>query len=144
MISSVKYYNAEEAECKRYRLAMIKCQKADWISNSTLNLLNLVQNLIISAGMLIGCLLIAYDVVRGVLTVGDFVLFFTYLDQLYRPLNFFGTYYRMLQTSFIDMENMFDLLDEKVEIQDVPDASDLKITTGRIEFKNVSFHYTPE
>jgi len=40
------------------------------------------------------------------------VLFGTYIVQLYTPLGFFGTYYRMIQTSFIDMENMFDLFNE--------------------------------
>lgn len=44
--------------------------------------------------------------------VGDFVLFGTYIVQLYTPLNFFGTYYRMIQASFIDMENMFELFDQ--------------------------------
>lgn len=54
---------------------------------------------------------------RG-LTVGDYVLFATYIIQLYSPLHFFGTYYRMIQQNFIDMENMFDLLEEKEEVLD--------------------------
>ena len=44
--------------------------------------------------------------------VGDYVLFGTYIIQLYTPLGYFGTYYRMIQSSFIDMENMFDLFNE--------------------------------
>ena len=52
------------------------------------------------------------------LTVGDYVLFSTYIMQLYTPLNWFGTYYRMIQQNFIDMENMFDLLEEKEEVID--------------------------
>lgn len=42
----------------------------------------------------------------GSLTVGDAVLFVTLMTQLYAPLNFFGSYYRMIQQSTIDMENM--------------------------------------
>ncbi|RXG60699.1 ATP-binding cassette sub-family B member 6, mitochondrial [Armadillidium vulgare] len=64
--------------------------------------------------------------------------------QLYTPLNWFGTYYRMIQQSFIDTENMFDLLDEKQEVVDTEIAEDLLLPQGKIEFKNVSFHYTPE
>ena len=52
------------------------------------------------------------------LTVGDYVLFASYINQLYTPLNWFGTYYRMIQQNFIDMENMFELLNETQEVKD--------------------------
>ncbi len=81
---------------------------------------------------------------QGVLTVGDFVLYCTYIIQLYSPLNYFGTYYRMIQQAFIDMENMFDLLEADPEIKDAPNATPIHLTHGQIEFKNVYFHYTPE
>jgi ATP-binding cassette subfamily B (MDR/TAP) protein 6 len=48
--------------------------------------------------------------------VGDYVLFSSYIMQLYQPLNWLGTYYRMIQQSFVDMENMFDLFDEEQEV----------------------------
>lgn len=40
------------------------------------------------------------------------MLFGTYIVQLYTPLNFFGTYYRVIQANFIDMEHMFELFDQ--------------------------------
>jgi ABC-type transport system involved in Fe-S cluster assembly fused permease/ATPase subunit len=45
------------------------------------------------------------------MTVGDTVLFLTLMAQLYGPLNFFGTYYRVIQQYMIDMENLLQLLD---------------------------------
>lgn len=61
----------------------------------TLNILNTIQNVIISGGLLTGSLLCAYMVVtKDELTVGDYVLFASYIIQLYVPLNWFGTYYR--------------------------------------------------
>lgn len=33
-----------------------------------------------------------------------------YLQQLYAPLNYFGSYYRTIQRQLIDMENCFELL----------------------------------
>ena len=53
----------------------------------------------------------------------------------------------MIQQSFIDMENMLDLLKEKQEIKDNPGARNLelqKVNQGTIEFRNVSFSYRPE
>lgn len=46
--------------------------------------------------------------------------------------------------SFVDMENMFELLEENAGIQDVPNAPELVVTGGQIEFRNVSFYYIPE
>lgn len=56
-------------------------------------------------------------VANGSLTVGDAVLFVTLMQQLYAPLNYFGTYYRTIQQYMIDMENMFDLLASAPQIQ---------------------------
>lgn len=71
-------------------------QKAEWVSSASLNLLNTIQNVIITSGLLVGSLLCAWYVVSGEhgLTVGDYVLFASYIIQLYAPLNWFGTYYR--------------------------------------------------
>ncbi len=33
-----------------------------------------------------------------------------WLQQLYAPLNYFGSYYRTIQRQLIDMENCFELL----------------------------------
>jgi ATP-binding cassette, subfamily B (MDR/TAP), member 6 len=64
---------------------------------AALSLLNTMQNLVISGGLLAGSLLCVYLVVnhKG-LSVGDYVLFSSYILQLYVPLNWFGTYYRQI------------------------------------------------
>lgn len=141
---TVKYYGAEQYEVDAYREAILKYQKEEWSALFTLNVLNTSQNFILCAGLLAGSLLCVHDVVHHqVLTVGDFVLFFTYLMDLYMPLNWFGTYYRAIQKNFVDMENMFDLLKEDEEIIDAPGASNLLCQGGKIEFTNVTFGYTP-
>ncbi|KAF6360993.1 ATP binding cassette subfamily B member 6 (Langereis blood group) [Rhinolophus ferrumequinum] len=139
---TVKYYNAERYEVERYQEAIIKYQDLEWKSSASLVLLNQTQNMVIGLGLLAGSLLCAYFVSEQKLQVGDFVLFGTYIIQLYMPLNWFGTYYRMIQTNFIDMENMFDLLKEETEVKDLPGAGPLHFQRGRIEFENVHFSYT--
>ena len=41
------------------------------------------------------------------------------------PLNWLGTLYRVIQESFVNMENMLDLLDEPVDVKDIPNAPNL-------------------
>ncbi|XP_067635780.1 ATP-binding cassette sub-family B member 6 [Eurosta solidaginis] len=140
---TVKYYGAEQYEVEEYRKAIIKYQKEEFLSMLTLNMLNTSQNIILCLGLLCGSMLCVYLVVHHqTLTVGDFVLFFTYLMDLYMPLNWFGTYYRAIQKNFVDMENMFDLLREEQEVFDSPGAVPLQTSGAGVEFSNVTFGYT--
>ena len=77
------------------------------------------------------------------MTIGGFVLANTYLMQLYQPLNVFGFIYREIKQALIDIEEMFNLLDESDEIADAPEARDLAVDGGRIEFDRVAFGYDP-
>lgn len=145
---TVKYYGAEDYEVNSYHDAILKYQKEEFSSIFTLNILNTAQNIIVCVGLLAGSLLCAWMVVYGKgadkLTVGDYVLFATYVIQLYVPLNWFGTYYRQIQKNFVDMENMFDLMKEEQEVIDAPGAPNLSVVRGGIDFSNVSFGYSPE
>ncbi|XP_061383703.1 ATP-binding cassette sub-family B member 6 [Danaus plexippus] len=142
---TVKYYGAETYEVYSYKDAILNYQKEEFKSLLTLSMLNTMQNIIICVGLLTGSLLAISMVVRTYqLTVGDYVLFASYIVQLYVPLNWFGTYYRAIQKNFVDMENMFDLLRVDSDVKDVPGAPDLLIRRGGIEFKHVSFGYGPE
>ncbi|XP_030635947.1 ATP-binding cassette sub-family B member 6 isoform X2 [Chanos chanos] len=139
---TVKYYNAESYEVSRFEDAILKYQVSEWKTNASLALLNQTQNLIIGLGLLAGSLLCAYFVTEGKFKVGDYVLFGTYIIQLYTPLNWFGTYYRMIQNSFIDMESMFKLFTEEKEVKDDVNAGNLLYKLGKVEFENVHFSYT--
>uniref|UniRef100_U5EX21 ATP-binding cassette sub-family B member 6 n=1 Tax=Corethrella appendiculata TaxID=1370023 RepID=U5EX21_9DIPT len=142
---TVKYYGAEQYEVDCYREAILEYQTEEFRSNITLNILNTIQNIIICGGLLAGSLLCAYMVAENKgLTVGDYVLFATYIIQLYVPLNWLGTFYRAIQKNFVDMENMLNLLREEQEIIDAPDAKDLVVHQGGIEFSNVTFSYNPD
>ncbi|TPX50403.1 hypothetical protein SeLEV6574_g00910 [Synchytrium endobioticum] len=141
---TVKYYNAERREVELYDEAMIKYLRADFTSSASLNILNTAQNLIITLGLLVGSLLCAKEVADGLLSTGDFVMFLTYITQLYVPLNWFGTYYRVIQQNFIDMEKMLELFNENTAIQDTVGATQLQIRAGAtIAFEDVFFAYDP-
>lgn len=50
----------------------------------------------------------------------------------------------MIQKNFVDMENMFDLLKEGRDIEDIPNAQNLILKSAQVEFQNVTFSYLPE
>uniref|UniRef100_A0A8C3G5I2 ATP-binding cassette sub-family B member 6 n=1 Tax=Cyclopterus lumpus TaxID=8103 RepID=A0A8C3G5I2_CYCLU len=135
---TVKYYNAENYEVGRFEDAILKYQVSEWKTQASLAFLNQTQNIIIGSGLLAGSLLCAYF-------IGDFVLFGTYIIQLYTPSTVWypttGEKELMIQNSFIDMESMFKLFEEDEEVKDEVNAGSLQYKRGTVEFENVYFSY---
>lgn len=138
---TVKCYSNESYEAERFRSALQDYQKAESKVISSLNMLNMVQNLILAFGTLFTTLLVAGSVVRGDITSSQFVVFVTYLQQVYQPLSMLGTLYRVVQQNLVDTDKLMTLLEEKTEVKDVPGAKDLVVTDGVIEFQDVHFLY---
>ena len=114
------YFSMESWETERYKKSITNFQVDEWKTNASLTLLNIAQCFILNGALFALALYCAWLVWEGELTVGDFVLMGTYFMQLMSPLNWIGTLYRVIQESFINMENMFDLMNEEVEVKDLP------------------------
>ncbi|BDA42838.1 ATP-binding cassette sub-family B member 6, mitochondrial [Coccomyxa sp. Obi] len=138
---TVKCFNNEELEKQKLEEAIINYQKVEYKLMASLNGLNMLQSIIIFSGLIAGLVVCTKGVAEGRLTVGDAVLFITLMQQLYAPLNYFGSYYRTIQQQLIDMENCFDLLGTSPSLTDKPGAKDLVASKCSVEFDNVSFSY---
>jgi len=142
---TVKLYSGEAFERETFRAKILDFQHHEWYSLASLGALNTGQAVVITVGLLSGSMLCAYMVSIKLKTLGDFVLFITYIIQLYSPLNWFGTYFRMIQAALVDMENMLDLLDIEPSVVDKPTAAALVFPKdgggSKIEFDNVHFSY---
>ncbi len=141
---TVKYFNNEAHEAKRFDAALRAYERAAVKSQVTLNMLNLGQAGIIALGLTAVMLLAAYGAAAGTMTVGQFVMANTFLIQLYVPLNFLGFAYREIKQGLVDMEAMFRLLAEQREIADAPDAKPLVVSEGEVRFEDVHFAYRPD
>ena len=138
---TVKYFGNEEHEARRYDRSMERYERAAVLSKSTLSFVNIGQSLIIGIGLTAMLIMTGSGVVDGRFTIGDFTMVTMYLIQLFLPLNFLGFVYREIKQSLIDMEAMFNLLEEQKEIDDLSDAPNLKIPKGEVVFDNVTFGY---
>ena len=141
---TVKYFNAEEREARRYGQAAQAFANAAVRNESSLAWLNIGQSLITNL-MMAGAM--AYTVwgwSRGDFTTGDVVFVNTFLAQLFRPLDMLGWVYRTIRQGLIDMEAMFGIIDTPAEVRDVAHAATLKVEAGHVRFENVHFGYDPE
>lgn len=83
----------------------------------------------------------AYLVIQHQLSLGTMVAFFAYIDKLYNPLRRLVNSSTTVTQSFASMDRVFELLDEKYDIVDSPDAVECREVMGDISFEDVSFTY---
>ena len=141
---TVKYFNAEEREARRYEAAVTAYAKAATVSENSLAWLNIGQSLITNAMLAAGMALVVFGWSTGQFTPGDVVLVSTLLAQLFRPLDLLGMVYRTIRQGVIDMGSMFDLIDTDAEVKDVAGAQPLVVAKGHVRFEDVRFSYDPE
>src|SRR5262249_36804683 len=136
---TVKYFNAEQREARRYDRSMERYEAASVKAYTSLSVLNAGQAAIFTAGLGAAMVLCAYGIAAGTNTIGDFVMINAMMIQLYQPLNFMGMVYREIKQAVIDIETMFTILARAPEIRDRPDARPLEVTHGAIRFEDVTF-----
>ena len=138
---TVKYFNNEAFEARRYDESLEQLRRAALKSQTTLSLLNSGQQLIIAVA-LVAMLWRATDgVVHHRMTLGDLVMINAFMIQLYIPLNFLGVMYREIKQALTDLDKMFALLQRPQEVKDRSEAASLHITQGQVRFEAVSFSY---
>ncbi|HUK05329.1 MAG TPA: ABC transporter ATP-binding protein/permease, partial [Burkholderiales bacterium] len=138
---TVKYFNNEEYEARRYDENLQKYESAAVKNEASLGILNIGQSLIIAVAVTLLMVLAAGGVVSKELTLGDLVLVNGLLIQLYIPLNFLGMVYREIKQALADMDRMFRLLKQDREVEDRPGARSLSATGASVRFENVDFSY---
>ncbi|KAK4033439.1 putative abc heavy metal transporter [Parachaetomium inaequale] len=138
---TVQHNCAVGPETERFRGQVVSYQNAERLVLWSLNGLNLTQSSIFSVGTALLVAVSAYKISKGQQTVSEFVSLIVYFSQLQGPLNFFGTYYTMLQNNLIEAERMLDLFKETSGVVEKPDATKLTNPRGEVEFRDVKFAY---
>jgi ATP-binding cassette subfamily B protein len=141
---TVKYFNNEAFESKRYDQALQQLRRVRIKTQTTLSMLNAGQQLIIATALVLMLWRATQGVADGRMSLGDLVMVNAFMIQLYIPLGFLGVLYREIKQSLTDLDKMFVLLEKEREIADAPGANDLVLSgPPAVVFENVDFGYTP-
>ena len=154
---TVKYFNNEAFEAKRYDESMTRWERAAVKSQTSLSMLNVGQSALIAIAVSLMIWRATEGVIDGSMTLGDLVLVNAFMIQLYIPLNFLGVIYREIKQSLADVDRMFSLLDQHREVADVADAKPLMLmgtdaadvpggalVAPAVRFAHVDFSYDPK
>ncbi len=136
---TVKAFGAEEREARRYDGAMGAYIDRYVRVIQSLSLLNVVQEGIMTLGLFAAVALASLRVAEGAMQAGDVTAILLMLTNIYRPLNILGFAWREIRQGAVDIEKLYDLLDEAPRIVDRPDARDIGRPAGAIGFDAVSF-----
>lgn len=119
-------------------------------ANMRLNMTSVASALVVGTLMALGTALMYYvgsvQVLKtgGAFTLGDLLVFSSYLVMLYQPLEQLTYTAWALEGAAAGAARCFEVLDRDNDVPDAPDAKVLESVRGRIEFSGVSFGYTDE
>ncbi len=138
---TVKAFAAEDMEAARYDQALGAYARASARATASLALLNGVQALITSLGLLAMALLAGREAAAGRMGPGDIAAVILVMINIYQPLNILGFAWREIKQSSVDMEKLHALFAEAPEIADPPGAVPLRAEAGEVRFEAVSFSH---
>ena len=140
---TVKYFNNERYEAQLYDVDLDDWEQARLKNRLSLAALNSGQALIIGLAMIVIMAMAVREVASGEITLGDFTMINAYLLQLFIPLNALGFVYREIRQALVNVERLFKLLGDKPAIEDAPDATELVVDKGEVQFEHIHFAYRP-
>jgi subfamily B ATP-binding cassette protein MsbA len=82
-----------------------------------------------------------YQVIRGHMSVGEWVAISLYLNPLYTPLKRFSDLNVVFANSMAALDRIFEVLDQEPRIRDRPNAIPLDQIEARVEFEHTHFAY---
>ena len=143
-IETIKLFHTTKLEIAGYSAAYTGFVSQTIRFYNAVFAMNVGQQFAMTLGTLCVLVKMAWEVESGTQSVGDFVLMNTYLIQLFAPMASLSSYYKVLVTAWVDVEAIMCLLEHRSEVEDVAGAVDIGKAQGQLEFRNVSFSYTPD
>jgi ABC-type multidrug transport system fused ATPase/permease subunit len=139
--TTVKSFGREEHEVSRFR------ERSELLCERSIDKVKLAARQEMFIQLLTRCAptivvwIGALMIIKGTMTLGTMVAFFTYLGFLYLPLERFAQFSVVVSSSLAAIERIFEFLDIKPEITDHPLSRKFAVRRGAVQFDRVSFSY---
>ena len=119
-----------------YRQAWMRAVKYNFIMGPSVDIISAVTTSFI---YVLGISWMS-DTSSGI-TVGVLIAFTAYISRFWQPINTLASFYNSVLTAISYLERIFETIDEPVLITDKPDAGQMPLIEGKVEFKDVTFSY---
>ena len=143
-LKTIRAYHQEDEFNERFRKHNDNTVHANWHADHTACVtgptVNLISNLSLAAVSIFGAILY----MGGGITLGNVSSFVLYSRKFSGPINEFANILSEIQSSLAAAERVLGLLAMDPEPADATDAQPISDCKGHVEFRNVSFGYTPD
>ena len=139
----IKVFDHEEQAIDEFDDINVSLAKAGYKAQFISGIIGPILNFVSNIAYVLICVIGGVYVIKGTFSLGDITTFFTYSKLFMQPLVSIGNIANNLQSSLASAERVFNLLDEPDECADCYDTR-IEEPKGEVEFKDVSFSYTPE
>ncbi|MEK7180884.1 MAG: ABC transporter ATP-binding protein [Patescibacteria group bacterium] len=140
-VLTVKKFSQEAAETEHKDQLLSQAREIQYSAERLWAVIENIQTVISTIGRVSVLVLSGWFVLAGRATIGEFVLYVTLQNMAYQPLSQLSNTFPRLRRNITRVERMFTILDEPVNVVDIPDAPSLPPLKNQIEFKNVWFSY---
>jgi ABC-type multidrug transport system fused ATPase/permease subunit len=140
-IAVVQAYGQEERELKRFAEYNQKSLESELRAIRLSKTFKRVSQMMIATGTFAVLFYGGIRVTEGFLSVGDLVVFVSYLKSLYGPIDKFTMLIIQQAKALASGERVVELVRNDIILEDAPDAIEAPPFRGKITFRNVSFSY---
>lgn len=138
----VKSFMGERAELKNYTDKRAEIEKLTAIQSKEWHWFDIARRFVLDIVLFGIFSFIVWHTFNGRFSLGQMTILFQLVNQARFPLFAMSWILGQIQQATAGSKDFFEVLDEKVTINDKADAQVMKGIKGNIEFKNVEFHYT--
>ncbi|HEX7095708.1 MAG TPA: ABC transporter ATP-binding protein, partial [Acidimicrobiales bacterium] len=143
-INGIRVVMSHAAEERQIRALARAAQRLRWASIETARQRARWTPLIEALPRLGAALVLLYGgmlAIDGEVSIGTLVAFNAYVILLQTPFRMLGFLLIQAQRASASAQRIFEILDEEIEVTEKPDAIDLVDPVGRVELRDVRFHY---
>ncbi len=139
--SIVKAFGHERKSIEKFNAVNDKVYDASWRAQFVSGLLFPMMTFINNIGYVAVAVAGGIMATRQAIAIGDIQAFIQYSRQFTMPIAQVANIANVLQSTVASAERVFELLDEKEEVPDSPDATALASPRGDVRFEDVRFSY---
>ncbi len=141
-IRVVKSFANEELENKKFsenNLRIFTTKKRQYIAMAGFSTITRsYEGVMYILVVVLGAILLS----KGLLQAGDYLAYLLYISTLLTSIRRIVDYMEQFQRGMTGLERFVDIMDVEPDIQDKPNAAELRNVRGEVSFHHVSFHYS--
>lgn len=140
----VQAFNAQEYEIQRFAQESEQNRRLKFLAEKSKAMQFVVVGFLEAMSVVFLFFLGGWQISQKNLTPSEFVSYVAAVALLIDPISITTSNYNEFKQGEASVDRFFELIAIPSQIFDRPDATNLESATGRVEYRNLSFAYTPD